>query len=208
LKILNKYNTSKLTRLETLKVKILKPKKKRKVIYQDIQQPIFILGSFAPNYKSKDYYLFILARILMGVGFGGRITQIIREKLHLAYFSYSLFHPKRIKGIAGIVAGVSEKKLDLAIKTSEDTMKKLSKGSIDKEELKRAKGFYEGLLIGNIESSNAICSFYAHQYLFQDKLRDIEDILKEVKSYNLKDLTRVYQELLDEELYLAIIKKK
>lgn len=190
------------------KLKFSKSKKYYNYLKKDIEQPVFTLGTYAPTFKSRDYYKYSLARTILGSGFCAKTSQVIREKLYLAYYAYSFYLPTSIIGTGGIIAGVFSKKLDLAISESRKIIKDLVKGKFTNKELERAKGFYKGVLIGFNESSSAICSFYANQLIQKGKIYTFEEIIKMIESYSKKDITDVLKKYYNQKLYLTIIGNK
>ncbi|MBN2015245.1 insulinase family protein [Candidatus Dojkabacteria bacterium] len=205
LSLLEKNFAFKLNLYRPTKVKFKRPKQLLQFIRKEIAQPVFVLGGTAPNYTSKDYYHFLIGKMILGTGTGSKLHQTIREKLHLAYYAYSFFAPTGIIGMCGGISGVLGQKLKDAIYATREEIRKVSKGEFSQDEIERAKGLYEGMLIGFNESSTELASFYSNQLMYKGRIEKSRDILNNVKAVSKEDIALSFRKHLGKGMYLTLI---
>lgn len=206
--LLDKSFNSKLSKPTPIKINQKVSPQTSQFIRRKINQPVFVLGTYAPSYSSSDYYTYLIARTILGVGFGGKMISIIREQMNLAYYAYSFYNPNSFYGTGGVVAGVHNDKLEDAIISSRQIIKDLCEGKLTSTDVARAKGLYIGALISSIESSESIATFYGNQLMRRGKLVTFEQIKKELDKITKSDISRIFQQYFQRQLYIAVIGNK
>lgn len=186
-------------------IHLSKPKKHFSFTKRSLNQPVFGLCHYTPKYTSKDYYPYKLVSIILGRGFGSKTMQIIREQHHLAYFARAYYNPLSTTGFGGIYAGVFSHKLEKAISLAREIVLDMKNEKITKNELDRAKGLFEGMLIGYNESSSDIASFYLEEKLYRNKIEDFHTVIKKMNSFSLGQIKRVSSKYFSEEFYLTLL---
>jgi predicted Zn-dependent peptidase len=206
--LLNKYFNYKLTENDEQVTQIKDSTSYTQFIHRDIHQPVMIMGTYAPSITNKDFYPFQIVRMILGTGWGGKATQIIREKLHLAYYAYSFYYALKRSGIIGIACGIFE---PMALK-GKDTMVRLlrdmQEGNFSRKDIQRAKGFYQGILISYNETSEEIAHFFSHQLLATGKLKTLENIQEEIESVTHEKLVFLCKKYFSQKQFFTIVGQK
>jgi len=162
-------------------------------IKKDIIQPVLVIGSVAPYQYSKEFITYNLLRIILGTGFGSRAFMTIRNKLSLAYYTYSFYSPLQYSGLGGIISGVKETGLVQAFENTLDIINQINENRLEQSEIDRAKGFYKGILKSQIETGLSLSQFYARQFMQTKKIITSEKIIEMIDSIKKQDLVKLSQ---------------
>jgi len=205
---MNKNFSFPLNKHKPIKVICRKSQKYLNYVKRPLHQPVFAICDYAPKYNSRDFYPYQLASIILGRGFGSKTMQIIREKYHLAYYARGFYNPMRTIGFGGIFAGVFSDKVVKAITLARQILIDMIDGKINKDELERAKGLFEGMLIGYNESSSDIASFYLEQKMFRNSIDTFREIQKQIQSISMNTIIDICKKYFSANPYLSLIAKE
>ena len=110
-----------------------------KVIIQDTQQSIVMLGYLGAEVKSPDYPVLKLISTYLGNGLSSRLFVELREKRGLAY-DISAFYPTRLQAAPFITyMGTAPENTEIAIAGLKEEVQRLTKEKLSDSELKGAK---------------------------------------------------------------------
>ncbi|MDJ0681117.1 MAG: pitrilysin family protein [Xenococcaceae cyanobacterium MO_167.B52] len=110
-----------------------------KVIIQDTQQSIVMLGYLGAEVKSLDYPVLKLISTYLGNGLSSRLFVELREKRGLAY-DISAFYPTRLQAAPFITyMGTAPENTEIAIAGLKEEVQRLTKEKLSDSELKGAK---------------------------------------------------------------------
>ena len=97
-----------------------------------------------------------------------------------------------------IHSGLDISRLDLAMKTIKQEIRKIKKHGVTAEELRRAKDHVRGRVTLALEDSMRQADFYADQELFQDKILTPKERLAEFDKVTRSQVQKAANEILDE----------
>ncbi len=110
-----------------------------KVIIQDTQQSIVMLGYLGAEVKSSDYPVLKLISTYLGNGLSSRLFVELREKRGLAY-DISAFYPTRLQAAPFITyMGTAPENTEIAIAGLKEEVQRLTKEKLSDSELQGAK---------------------------------------------------------------------
>ncbi len=110
-----------------------------KVIIQDTQQSIVILGYLGAAVKNEDYPVLKLISTYLGNGLSSRLFVELREKRGLAY-DISAFFPTRLQAAPFITyMGTAPENTEIAVAGLRDEVERLTKDKLSENEIQGAK---------------------------------------------------------------------
>jgi len=159
-------------------------------------------GSLTPD----RYPLAVLSAILGG-GASSRLFHEVREKRGLAYFIRTNSEHYKDNGVLSTFAGLDPQKIEEAIKVIMEEYKKATEGKFGGEnELRKAKEFLKGHLVLELEDSRAVAGFYGQQELLEDKIENVDEVIKKIEAVSKDKLQAVAKKyFIESNLNLAII---
>lgn len=159
-------------------------------------QADIIIGTLGPSRHAEDYLAAQLANSILGeFGMMGRIGNVIREQLGLAYYAYSRLDGGEGQGAWTITAGVAPQNIDLAVEKARDEIRKLTTKLVSVEDLDDNQSYFTGRLPLRLESNFGLAATihamiqydlgldYLHEY--HERVFNIsrEDILSATRNY-------------------------
>ena len=199
------------------KIRTTKPVSKKPVIekqdkpeslvyYKKTDQTHISLGVRAFNIFHPQRYAQQLLGVILGGMMSSRLFVEVREKLGIVYYIKTDVSADPDTGYLTTLAGVDNKKVELAIRTILKEYKKIRNEKVPKEELKKAKDYIKGKTALLLESSDALASFYAGQELLENKILTPNQIFKKIDRVTQKDILRVANDIFQpKNLNLALI---
>lgn len=176
--------------------------------YKKTEQAHFCLGFRAFSFNdSRKYVLSVLSAILGG-GMSSRLFIQVRERRGLCYYistGSELYHDC---GNFVTQAGVTNqlKKIKEAVKVILNEHKKIIKGDIKRDELKRAKELIKGRFLLSLEDSARVATYFGRKQLLENKIKTPEEIIKKIEAVEIDEITSLAKQLFTEKnLNLALI---
>ncbi len=166
-----------------------------KILSQETQQSIVMLGYLAPEIKNDDYIVLKLLSTYLGNGLSSRLFVELREKRGLAY-DVSCFYPSRLYD-AQFVAymGTAPENTEIAVKGLRDEVERLSEIKLSEEELQTAKN----KLLGQYALGKQTNAEIAHIYGWYECLglgiqfdEEFQNSINEVNSNVIQSCARKY----------------
>ncbi|MGC9048772.1 MAG: M16 family metallopeptidase [Patescibacteria group bacterium] len=176
------------------------------ILTKDIQQVQLALGFPAYSFFHPKIEALELLSIILGGNMSSRLFTEVRVKRGLAYFIKTDLNVYQDTGNFVIRAGVDQGKLKKAIWVILKELKKIRDQGLGKEELIRAKNFYEGKLSLNLEDSAEMATWYARQEMLMGRILSPQEKVVKIKKVSVKDIEAVSHEIIKPKaLNLALI---
>ncbi|MEO1288689.1 MAG: insulinase family protein, partial [Chloroflexota bacterium] len=122
-------------------------------------QADIIIGTIGPSRFADDYIATQLANSILGeFGMMGRIGNVIREQLGLAYYAYSRLDGGEGAGAWSVTAGVAPENVDLTIEKARDEIRRLTTEYVSDEDLDDNQAYFTGRLPLRLESNYGLAS--------------------------------------------------
>jgi predicted Zn-dependent peptidase len=164
------------------------------------------LGVRSRPLVDPDRYVLMVLSTVLGGGMSSRLFTEVRERRGLAYYVYATNHSYTDAGSLYSQAGVDIDRIDEAIATVADELKKIASEAVPADELRKAKSFAKGRFVLQIESPHGLITFGLRREVLEERAPEPEEVLAEVEAVTAADVQRVAQELIDDRaLRLAVI---
>ena len=123
----------------------------------------------------------------------------------LAYSVYSYSYPLTDQGVFGVYAGVSPDRAEDAVRAIVTELSSVGE-DLEQEELDRAREYVRGRLILGTEDTRGVVSWVGGQLALMDRVIPMSEVIGNIESVSLKDITRVADKVLDASRYrLAVL---
>ena len=122
-------------------------------------QTSIVMGSPGPSRFAPDYNAAVLANSILGeFGLMGRIGDVIREQLGLAYYVYSRVEGGSGPGTWTVEAGVAPENVDLTLEKICEEITRLVNEPVSDEDLSDNQMYFTGRLPLRLEDSDGIAA--------------------------------------------------
>jgi len=169
------------------------------------EQAHVCLGVHAPSYMDKDRHVIDILNCVLGEGMSSRLFLEVREKLGLAYDVHSYVNKMYDTGVLGVYAGTEPRQASRAVGAIVGQLRRLCDEPVEAAELTKAKEFYKGRLLLQMESTNSVATWYGGQEALTGKIQDVDDTVAEIDAVTADDVRRIARELFSQALQLAVI---
>lgn len=169
------------------------------------EQAHLCLGVHAPSYMDRDRHVIDILNCVLGEGMSSRLFLEVREKLGLAYDVHSYVNKMFDTGVLGVYAGTEPRQAARAVGAIVRQLRRLCDEPVSAAELTKAKEFYKGRLLLQMESTNSVATWYGGQEALTDRIEDVEQTVAEIDAVSADDLMRIARELFSQALQLAVI---
>lgn len=177
-----------------------------KVLHKDTDQThlVIALRTF-PVGDKRNSIMRVLSTVL-GRGMSSRLFSKMRDELGICYYVRSSHNTYTDHGFFDISAGVDTTRVELAIKTILDELKRLKDELVSETELKKAKDYIAGTMMLGLETSDSQADFVAHQEIMKKEIKTPEEMIENTQKVTAKDIQKLAQEFfVNKGLNLAII---
>jgi predicted Zn-dependent peptidase len=169
------------------------------------EQAHVCLGVHTPSYMDKDRHVIDILNCVLGEGMSSRLFLEVREKLGLAYDVHSYVNRMYDTGVLGIYAGTEPRQAARAVGAIVGQLKRLCEEKVKPTELTKAREFYKGRLLLQMESTNSVATWYGGQEALMGKIEDVDQTMAEIDAVTADDVMRVARALFSQNLQLAAI---
>lgn len=132
--------------------------------------------------------------IILGGTMSSRLFMEVREKRGLAYSIHASVNPYQDVGNVTIQAGLAKDRFDDAVKVIVAELKKLKDKDVTTEELRRAKDYFKGKMVLNLEESSRLADWYAKQTLLHPRVETPEERVRQMFAVTKADVRRAAKE--------------
>jgi predicted Zn-dependent peptidase len=151
-----------------------------------------------PSYPigHPDRYALQLLSTVLGTGMSSRLFTEVRERRGLAYYIYAINHSYTDVGSLFSQAGVDIERIDEAITTISDELKKITDEAVPSDELEKARNVAKGRFVLQTESPHGLIMFGLRREVLEGHAAEPEEILAGLDAVTAEDLQRVAQDVL------------
>jgi predicted Zn-dependent peptidase len=169
------------------------------------EQAHIALGVHAPSYMDLDRHVIDILNGVLGEGMSSRLFLEVREKLGLAYDVHSYVNRLYDTGVLGVYAGTDPAQAARAVGAIVGEMRRLASEPVGQAELVKAKEYYKGRLLLQMESTNSVATWYGGQEALMGRIEDLEATTAQIDAVTPEDITRVAKRLFSQSIQLAAI---
>ncbi len=162
-----------------------------KVKTKETEQTHLMLGFPGVSYFDRDLDALTLLSIILGATMSSRLFISIRERQGLCYMIRSGVTLYEDTGNVGIMAGLDKSRLEPALLGIMKEVIRIKEKPVTREELHRAKEFYRGKLVLNLEDSEEMANWIGKQQLLTRKIQTPEQKIGRVLRVTVADVQRV-----------------
>jgi predicted Zn-dependent peptidase len=188
-------------------VEILVADKPRiKVHQKESDQAHLCIG--VPSYplSHPDRYVLHVLAMVLGGGMSSRLFTEVRERRGLAYYIFGVNHSYTDAGTLYSQAGVDIKRIDEAVTTIADELKRIADEPVPTDELEKAKSFSKGRFVLQIESPQGMIQFGLRREVLEGGAVEPQELLDGIEAVSAEDVQRVAQDIIAQnKLALAVI---
>jgi predicted Zn-dependent peptidase len=169
-------------------------------------QAHIVLG--VPSYplEHPDRYALQVLSTVLGGGMSSRLFTEVRERRGLAYYVFGMNHSYTDAGSLYAQAGVDINRIDQAVTTIRDELRKIAAEAVPADELEKARNFAKGRFVLQLENPQGLILFGLRREVLEGRAPDLEEVLDGLNAVTGEDVQRVAQDLIrDERLRLAVI---
>jgi predicted Zn-dependent peptidase len=164
------------------------------------------LGVHSYPLEHPDRYVLQVLATILGGGMSSRLFTEVRERRGLAYYVYGLNHSYTDAGSLYAQAGVDIQRIDDAVSTIAQELRKIADEAVPADELDKAKSFAKGRFVLQLETSQGLIMFGLRREVLESKTPDPEEILAELDKVTAEDVQRVAHDVIAQSgLNLAVI---
>jgi predicted Zn-dependent peptidase len=170
------------------------------------EQAHLILGVRGYDLGHPDRYALQLLAVVLGGGMSSRLFTEVRERRGLAYYVHAANASYTDVGTFYTGAGVDVTRIDEAITTIREELRKVAAEPVPADELEKARGYAKGRFVLRLESPQAMIQFGLRREVLENETEEPDDVLRELDKVTAEDVQRVARDLLeDKRLYLAVV---
>ena len=108
-------------------------------------------------------------------------------------------------GVLGVYAGTEPRQAARAVGAIVGQLRRLCEEPVGAAELNKAKEFYKGRLLLQMESTNSVATWYGGQEALIGRIQDVDETVAEIDAVTPDDLQRKARELFGQPIQLAVI---
>jgi predicted Zn-dependent peptidase len=177
-----------------------------KLFFKETDQAHFVLGVRTFDvYDKRNPVLRVLSGILGG-GMSSRLFQKIRDELAAAYYVGAANETFTDHGFFEVAAGVDQKRTAEVISVVLTELARLTRESVDREELKKVKDYLIGTMFLSLETSDALANLYGYQEIMRKEPKTPDEMRAMIEAVDAAAVQKLARELfVSEHLNLALV---
>ena len=153
-----------------------------------------------------DRYALQLLATVLGGGMSSRLFTEVREKRGLAYYVFGTNNSYTDAGSLYAQAGVDINRIDEAVTTIVDELKRIADEPVPTDELEKTRSFAKGRFVLQLESPHGTIMYGLRREVLEGQVAEPSDVLEGLDAVTAEDLQRVAQDVIaSEALHLAVI---
>jgi predicted Zn-dependent peptidase len=166
--------------------------------YKDVNQAHLIIGGLTYGYNSYDRAVSNVISNILGEGSSSRLFNILREKNGIAYQINTFMNSFYDVSSFGVYLSTNGSSIKKANKLIFNEFEKLKTKKVSSTELRKAKEYIKGHIQMSLESTSNRMIRMGHSLLYFDRIKDIEESIKEIDSVTSENIIDYSQKLFDE----------
>jgi predicted Zn-dependent peptidase len=169
-------------------------------------QAHLILGVPSRPVAHPDRYILQVLATVLGGGMSSRLFTEVRERRGLAYYVHAINHSYTDAGSLHTQAGVDIERIDEAVTTVVNELRRIADEEVPADELDKAKNFAKGRFVLQLENPQGLILFGLRREVLEGAAVEPDEVLQEIDAITAADVQRVAQEVLGgSALRLALI---
>jgi predicted Zn-dependent peptidase len=176
-----------------------------KVHTKQSDQAHMILGARGYPLGNPDRYAVQLLATVLGGGMSSRLFTEVRERRGLAYYVFCSNSAYTDAGSLHAQAGVDIARIDDAVTTVRDELRKVAEQPVPPEELEKARSFAKGRFVLSLESPHGTILFGLRREVLEGRAEEPAEVLAGLDAVTGEEVQRVAQDILGKQLHLALI---
>jgi predicted Zn-dependent peptidase len=175
--------------------------------FRPLKQVNAIFGFPAYDHNHKDLPALRMLQTILGGGMSSRLFISVRERKGLCYYIRTSSDQFEDTGAFFVESGIDAKRIDLALTTIFQELKKMKRQGPTKKEVKDALDQMKGKLMIDFEDSFTVAEYMVSQEAFKKEgPQEISTILKKYEKVTSQDIQRVAKDILrKEKLSLTLV---
>ena len=192
--------------LAKIKAKEQQEKAQSLIQFKKTDQTHLSIGVRSYNGHTEQRWAQAILSVVLGGNMSSRLFSLIREQNGLAYYVHTFTQTYTDTGYLTTQAGVTNQKVEMAIKLILEEYQNIARQGISDQEMKDAQEYLKGSLALSLESSDSLASFYIRQELLGPEVLNPEEVTKRINKVSKKEVNHLAQEIFsDAKLNLALI---
>jgi len=168
-------------------------------------QAHLILGARSYATAHPDRYGLQILGTVLGGGMSSRLFTEVRERRGLAYYVFASSGSYADAGALSAQAGVDITRIDDAVTTIVDELRRVLDEPVPAAELEKARNFAKGRFVLGLESPYGTLMFGLRREVLEGCAPEPEEVLAGLDAVTADDVQRVAHDILGKRLYLAVI---
>ena len=154
----------------------------------------------------QDRYALQLLATVLGGGMSSRLFTEVRENRGLAYYVFGTNNSYTDAGSLFAQAGVDIERIDEAVTTIVDELRRIADEPVPADELEKARSFAKGRFVLQLESPHGTLMFGLRREVLEGDVVEPSEVLDDLDAVTVEDLQRVAQDVIGGEgVHLAVI---
>ena len=168
-------------------------------------QAHLVIGARGYPHGHPDRYAVQLLSTVLGGGMSSRLFTEVRERRGLAYYVFCGANSYADAGTLAAQAGVDLNRIDEAVETIVEELRRVVSESVPADELEKARAFAKGRFVLGLESPHATIMFGLRREVLEGRAIEPEEVLAGLDAVTVEDVERVAADILGGNLRLAVI---
>jgi predicted Zn-dependent peptidase len=167
-----------------------------KLHQKESDQAHVIIG--APSYPMThpDRYVLQLLATVLGGGMSSRLWTEVRERRGLGYYVFGTNYSYTDAGSLYAQSGVDIARIDDAVTTIVDQLKRIAEEPVPADELEKARNFAKGRFVLQLESPHGTIMFGLRREVLEGRATEPSEVLEGLDAVTAEDVQRVAQDVL------------
>jgi predicted Zn-dependent peptidase len=161
-----------------------------------------------PSYPlaHPDRYVLQLLATVLGGGMSSRLFTEVRERRGLAYYVFGINNSYTDAGSLYSQAGVDINRIDEAVETIVNELRRIADEPVPADELEKARNFTKGRFVLQLESPHGTIMFGLRREVLEGRATEPSEVLDALDTVTAEDIQRVAQDVIARNaLNLAVI---
>jgi predicted Zn-dependent peptidase len=173
---------------------------------RDSDQAHLVLSVGGYPLAHPDRYVLSVLQAILGGGMSSRLFTEVRERRGLAYYVFASHAGYTDTGSLYVQAGVDTKRIDLAVETIWEELRRMAREQVPADELAKAKRYITGRTVLGVEDARGMILHGLRRALLEGAPVELDEIFAGIEAVTAEDLARVAADLIDRDrAALAVI---